>query len=157
VSLDAISVTRLALVDPVLAALIVQMDALLSPSGIAFRVTQGRRTWLEQDVLYAQGRTAPGPRVTNARGGESWHNLGCAVDFVPMKEGVPIWDTADPWWATIIECGEDVGLVSGSRWTEPDRPHLQRTAPYPEDAPSDEARQIYLNEGAAQFWATITG
>ena len=28
----------------------------------------------EQDTLYARGRTAPGGRVTNARGGQSKHN-----------------------------------------------------------------------------------
>lgn len=34
-----------------------------------------------QDSLYAQGRTAPGKIVTNARGGESMHQWRCAVDF----------------------------------------------------------------------------
>ena len=41
----------------------------------------GNRTYAEQNALYAQGRTAPGPKVTNAKGGESNHNFGIAMDF----------------------------------------------------------------------------
>lgn len=49
-----------------------------------FRVSQGLRTIAEQDALYAQGRTKPGPVVTNAKGGTSYHNYGLAVDLVAM-------------------------------------------------------------------------
>lgn len=38
-------------------------------------VTEGYRSAAEQERLYAQGRTAPGPIVTYKRGGESKHNL----------------------------------------------------------------------------------
>ena len=38
-------------------------------NGILVKVISGLRTYAEQDELYAQGRTKPGPRVTNARGG----------------------------------------------------------------------------------------
>lgn len=41
----------------------------------------GTRTYAEQDALYAKGRTAPGPKVTNARAGYSNHNFGIAGDF----------------------------------------------------------------------------
>ena len=44
-------------------------------------ITQGLRTIPEQDALYAQGRTKPGKKVTNAKGGQSVHNYGFAVDF----------------------------------------------------------------------------
>src|SRR5690606_7828810 len=47
--------------------------------GIQLRITQGYRSIAEQDALYAQGRTAPGEIVTNARGGQSNHNYGLAL------------------------------------------------------------------------------
>jgi peptidoglycan L-alanyl-D-glutamate endopeptidase CwlK len=43
----------------------------------------GYRSVEEQDWLYAQGRTRPGNKVTNARGGSSAHNFGLAVDLAP--------------------------------------------------------------------------
>ena len=48
--------------------------------GITLRVTQSLRTIAEQDALYAKGRTAPGPIVTKAKGGSSFHNYGLAID-----------------------------------------------------------------------------
>ena len=48
-------------------------------------VTSGFRTTEKQQALYAQGRTKPGKRVTNADGiiSKSNHQSGCAVDVVP--------------------------------------------------------------------------
>jgi hypothetical protein len=40
----------------------------------------GRRTCAEQNAIYAQGRSTPGDVVTQARGCQSWHVLGRAVD-----------------------------------------------------------------------------
>jgi hypothetical protein len=46
------------------------------------------RSAAEQDRLYAQGRTVPGllpdKIVTWVKGGWSFHNFGCAIDFVPV-------------------------------------------------------------------------
>lgn len=47
----------------------------------------GNRSYEEQDALYAKGRTAPGPKVTNAKGGESYHNFGVAGDFGVFRQG----------------------------------------------------------------------
>lgn len=47
----------------------------------AYVMIGGTRTYAEQNALYAKGRTAPGPVVTNARGGYSNHNFGVAGDF----------------------------------------------------------------------------
>lgn len=49
-----------------------------------------RPNW-EQADLYAIGRTKPGKRVTNAKPGESAHNYGLALDFVPMLAGKAQW------------------------------------------------------------------
>lgn len=56
--------------------------------GLETDIGSGRRDNSTQARLYAQGRTAPGPIVTNAPPGSSYHNYGAAVDLVPkgMKE-----------------------------------------------------------------------
>ena len=48
---------------------------------ITIQITDGFRTYEEQDALYAQSRTEHGNIVTNAKGGKSYHNYGLAVDF----------------------------------------------------------------------------
>lgn len=42
------------------------------------------RTIKEQDALYAKWRTTKGPKVTNVRGGYSYHNYGLAFDAAPV-------------------------------------------------------------------------
>lgn len=74
----------------------------------------------EQEALYAQGRTTPGPIVTNARAGESMHNpdaLGYAwaFDAVPLRDGVAAWND-DIRISQMGVCGEAVGLEWAGRW-----------------------------------------
>src|SRR4051794_10761936 len=46
-------------------------------TGIDARIISGTRSYEEQDKLFRKGRYGdPGPRVTNARGGQSNHNFG---------------------------------------------------------------------------------
>lgn len=54
--------------------------------GIRLRFSQTLRTFAEQDELYAQGRTKKGSKVTNAKGGQSIHNFGCAFDIVILYD-----------------------------------------------------------------------
>lgn len=49
----------------------------------AVQITSARRLCATQNALYAQGRTTPGQIVTHARGCQSWHVAGRAVDFLP--------------------------------------------------------------------------
>jgi len=70
----------------------------------------------EQDELYAQGRKTKGKIVTNARGGESFHQYGIALDCVPLVGGKPAWgDTS--LYAKIGAIGEECGMVWAGRWT----------------------------------------
>ena len=75
------------------------------------------RSVKEQDELYAIGHTLPGKKVTNAKGGESWHNYHAAFDFVPMLNGKPQWgDTR-----LYERCGaiaEACGLEWAGRWVK---------------------------------------
>ena len=50
------------------------------PFPYTVKILSGGRTYAQQDALYAQGRTKPGNRVTNAPAGSSNHNFGIAFD-----------------------------------------------------------------------------
>jgi len=94
-------------------------------------VTSGYRSFAEQNTLFAQGRTAPGPRVTNASGGQSWHNFGLALDVVEIRTGddgrqVAIWDGVDANWSLIGDIGKYHGFEWGGDWISfIDRPHFE--------------------------------
>lgn len=142
---DLISIPRVELLHPKLRAEAKQIitDAENKfPSNMAIRVVQGLRTWAEQDALYAQGRTKPGPIVTKAKGGSSFHNIGLALDFaiVMDKDGNGSfeelsWDTvkdADkdgmPDWNEVVTSFESKNWEWGGKWrTFKDLPHVQKT------------------------------
>ena len=89
-----------------------QVDAFLAEckaQGLDLIVTCTSRTDAEQAALYAQGRTAPGPRVTNAKPGTSAHNYGLAIDIVPVVNGKPDWNGHDEVWQRIGVIGKLVG------------------------------------------------
>jgi peptidoglycan L-alanyl-D-glutamate endopeptidase CwlK len=84
--------------------------------GIDIIITSTYRDDEAQNALYAQGRTTPGKKVTNAKAGESFHNYKIAFDFCPIKNGKPQWDDTD----TFEHCGliaESLGLEWAGRWT----------------------------------------
>jgi hypothetical protein len=98
---------------------------LADQGGMRLRITEGFRSFERQDELYAQGRTAPGPIVTNAKGGESYHNFGLAIDVVEMVDGQANWN-AD--WPAIGGLGKALGFEWGGDWFGfKDRPHFQMT------------------------------
>jgi|SRR5688572_8799534 len=113
--------------------------------GVAIRVTQGGRTFTEQDALYAQGRTKPGPRVTNAKAGQSIHNYFLAFDIVLLydKDGNGTyesisWDTLKDFdkdgesdWMEVVDIFEEAGYTWGGRFTSiKDAPHFEKTFGY---------------------------
>lgn len=95
--------------------------------GIDVLITSTYRDSAAQAALYAQGRTAPGAKVTNAKPGQSWHNWRCAFDFVPIVNGKAQWNNI----ATFQRCGEiaeSVGLEWAGRWrTFKELAHCQYT------------------------------
>lgn len=103
--------------------------------GLNVFITQTYRPDLEQDHDYAQGRTAPGPVITNARAGQSPHNctdvLGNpaarAFDFaVKTTEGSLDWNASDAQWQRAIDIGTSLGLISGSTFHSlKDNPHFE--------------------------------
>lgn len=141
---DAISIQRVEKLHPKIRGevknLIEKAEAKLP--GTAIRIVQGLRTFAEQDGLYAQGRTKPGSRVTNAKGGQSLHNYGLAIDFALLydKDGNGTfeslsWDTlkdqdkdGEADWMEVVDIFEEAGYQWGGRWTSiKDNPHLEKT------------------------------
>lgn len=99
------------------------------------RVTQALRTNPEQDALYAQGRTKPGKKVTNAKAGQSIHNYGFAVDICLIIDGKEAsWDTAKDWdndgvadWMECVAIFARHGWTWGGSWvTFKDMPHFEK-------------------------------
>jgi peptidoglycan LD-endopeptidase CwlK len=83
--------------------------------GIDVLITSTYRDYESQNALFAQGRTVDGKIVTNAMGGQSYHNFRVAFDFVPIVGGKPRWDDM----TLFANCGkiaESVGLEWAGRW-----------------------------------------
>lgn len=100
------------------------------------------RTFEEQNGLYAIGRTKPGRKVTNAKGGDSFHNYGLAVDIVLLidKDKNGTWETASwdmlsdfdgdlvPDWMEIVKIFKKYGWAWGGDFKSfKDYPHFQKT------------------------------
>lgn len=99
------------------------------------RISQGLRTFAEQNALYAQGRTIAGKKVTNAKGGESIHNYGFAVDIVLIIDGkTASWDTRKDWdkdgiadWDECVKIFAKYGWSWGGSWQKfKDMPHFEK-------------------------------
>lgn len=104
------------------------------------------RTFAEQNELYAQGRTrlfdSQGRRlgkVTNAKGGQSVHNYGLALDIVLIKDNkTASWEDnidfdkdgkAD--WMEVVSILKTNGWEWGGDWKSfKDKPHFQKDFGY---------------------------
>lgn len=119
--------------DPEVRDKALELQRLCALRGKNIKFTQTYRTPEEQAALYAKGRTAPGPIVTHAPPGYSWHEFRCAFDVAeadatPYDMGAPGISAEDEgWWEEVGMIGESLGLEWGGRWKHPDRPHFQLT------------------------------
>ncbi len=107
--------------------------------GVDYWAISGNRNYVEQNALFALGRTVKNPDgltpqktmgniVTNARGGQSNHNFKIACDFAQDKDitraGLqPDWKTPD--YKILAEEATKLGLESGLYWKFVDAPHIQ--------------------------------
>ena len=136
--MDAITLKRIDLLHPLLRADVHKMYEEM------FEALQGRaiprlaytlRTNKEQDELYQIGRTKPGKKVTNAKGGQSYHNYGLAFDLVLIIDGkTASWDTLTDFdgdkisdWMECVRIAEKWGFDWGGLWKFVDAPHFQKT------------------------------
>ncbi len=94
------------------------MTTALKADDCPFDVTviEGHRSNERQAELYAQGRTTPGPKVTNAKPGQSRHNSfpSEAIDVGPCNvSGVVLWqdkDKFDAWGAHVKKTADELGI-----------------------------------------------
>jgi peptidoglycan L-alanyl-D-glutamate endopeptidase CwlK len=104
------------------------------------RFTHTLRTFAEQDAIYQQGRTKPGPIVSQAKAGLSPHNYGLAIDIVLLvdKDGdgsfeSAAWDSKTDFdkdgksdWMEIVTIFKQHGWEWGGDWKFVDMPHFQK-------------------------------
>lgn len=133
---DSTTIQRIAKLHPKLRSEVATIVTEIQSKGIDIRITQGLRTIAEQDALYAQGRTKPGPKVTNAKGGQSFHNFGLAVDFCLLhKDGSISWDLHEDIdkdgikdWMEVVAVFKKYGWVWGGDFKSiKDNPHFEKT------------------------------
>lgn len=151
--IDQITIERIKKLHPklrneVMHMYLAQIVPALSGKAIC-RFAYTLRTDAEQDALYAQGRTklfdAKGNRlakVTNAKGGQSIHNYGFALDIVLLvdnnNDGIyeaASWDTIKDFdkdgvsdWMEVISIFKKNGWVWGGDWKSfKDKPHVEKT------------------------------
>lgn len=141
---DKITLDRINLLHPKLRedALNAYKEILSALTGSAIcRFAYTLRTFAEQDALYAQGRLKPGKIVTKAKGGQSYHNYGLAIDIVLLtdtdKNGsfeTASWDNKKDFdkdgiadWMEIVAIFKRYGFEWGGDWKFSDTPHFQKT------------------------------
>lgn len=146
ITLDRIKLLHPSIINEVQHIYQAQIVPALSGKAIC-RFAYTLRTWAEQDAIYAQGRTklfdANGHRlgvVTQAKGGQSIHQYGLALDIVLMKDKdnngtfeSASWETnldfdddhiAD--WMEVVNIFKKNGWEWGGDWKFKDAPHFQK-------------------------------
>lgn len=136
--MDNITLKRIALLHPLLRAEahLMYEDMCHALIGRATpRFSHTLRTIKEQDELYQIGRTKPGKIVTNAKGGQSYHNFGLAIDLVLIIDGKDAsWDITTDFdgdrisdWLECVSIFKKYGYEWGGEWKFKDAPHFQKT------------------------------
>ena len=101
----------------------------LLPKGVRLRFAYVYRSIAEQNVLYNQR-----PKVTNAKGGQSIHNYGLAMDYVIMLDKdnngtfeTIEWDLKSPYHKVVVDYFKSKGYEWGGDWKSfKDYPHFQK-------------------------------
>lgn len=139
---DNITIDRINLMHPKVREEVLDMylyaNNKLLGKGVRLRFSHTLRTIEEQNELYAQGRTKKGSIVTNAKGGQSYHNFGLAFDIVLLydKDGngtfeFASWDNKDPNWIKVTQYFKSKGWFWGGDFKSfKDYPHFEKTFGY---------------------------
>lgn len=144
--MDKVTLDRIELLHPAVRQEVKSMylnEIVPALTGNAFcRFAYTLRTFKEQDDLFALGRTklftSSGKRqgvVTKAKGGQSYHNYGLAIDIVLIVDGkVASWDTKKDFdgdkksdWREVVDIFKKHGWEWGGDWKFVDAPHFQKT------------------------------
>lgn len=111
------------------------IDKVKEKTGKSLTITDGLRTFQQQDMLYCKGRPTDnfckkknlptaGNIVTNRKGGEGNHNYGNSFDVYLNNNGkVDVNSNITP---DIAKIGKELGLVWGGEFTTiEDKPHFE--------------------------------
>ena len=139
--MDKITLERIELLHPKLRDEAKKMYAEITQAlsnGVICRFTHTLRTIKEQNDLYAKGRTIKGQIVTNAKGGQSFHNYGLAIDICLIVNGKATWERGQdfdkdgqPDFMEVVKIFKKYGWEWGGNWvTFKDYPHFQKTFGY---------------------------
>jgi peptidoglycan L-alanyl-D-glutamate endopeptidase CwlK len=110
--------------DPGFLVILGKFEAKMLGHGYVIKMTDGFRSYPEQNELYARGRTKKGSKVTNAKAGYSWHNFGFAADYCFVVNGKITWSGP---WSLFGRVAKRFGLEWGGDFKFVDRPHVQLT------------------------------
>lgn len=100
------------------------------PKGVRLRFSYVYRSVEEQNILYNKK-----PKVTNAKGGQSIHNYGLALDVVILidkdKNGTfesIDWNIKSPYFQFVVNYFKSKGYEWGGDWKSfKDYPHFQKS------------------------------
>lgn len=114
-------------------------------------ILESYRSPVRQNQLFAKGRVRPGKIITNARGWQSWHQYGLAVDLIfdsnPCKKGIQGPYSGD--FELLGRIAQDLRMEWGGRWG--DKGHVQ----YRGGVSIDQARSIQAREGILGLWGEL--
>ncbi len=131
---DKITIQRIAKLHPNIRDHVSIIYDEILQTGISVRFTDTLRTIAKQNALYALGRTKKGKIVTGAKGGESYHNYGLAIDFcllidnkkVSWNRDLDLNNDGQKDWTQVVKIFKKYGWQWGGDWGW-DFPHLQKT------------------------------
>ena len=109
---------------------ILEAKQIAASMGYDYIAISGNRTPAEQQVIYNQGRTTPGPIVTNSKPYQSNHQYGIALDFGVFKGSI-YQDEKNPAEAekvhlAVAKTAGKYGIDAGAYWTKfKDQPHFE--------------------------------
>lgn len=158
--MDKITLDRIELIHPLLKDELLEIyteitEALKGRAICRFAYTL--RTFAEQDILFKKI-----PKVTLAKGGQSYHNYGLAVDIVLLvdKDGNGTFETAS-WqtnvdfdgdgysdWMEVVKIFKKYGWFWGGDFRNfKDKPHFEKSLGYS----ISQLQKLYKEQGKPQY------
>ncbi|RKQ61920.1 uncharacterized protein YcbK (DUF882 family) [Vogesella indigofera] len=105
---------------------VLRLMARLEARGYPMTLLEGYRSPERQDALAGQATL-----VTKAKGGQSKHQYGLAVDLAPVRNGKVVISERDPWAMQAYQAlGEEAtaaALTWGGNWSFKDYGHIERS------------------------------
>ncbi|WP_174875397.1 M15 family metallopeptidase, partial [Vogesella oryzae] len=112
--------------EPAFVQSVLHVMARMEARGFPMTLLEGYRSPERQDALAGQTTL-----VTKARGGQSKHQYGLAVDLAPVHNGKVVISERDPWAMQAYQAlGEEAGnaaLTWGGDWSFKDYGHIERS------------------------------